>query len=132
MANAIFDFCPNSHVAVEQSPEEPKVTSFNGWTFTSKPAVPFAPSYRLKLGGLRWYLTGSALNTTTNPTLNAGRLRQFYITHRLFEVFTYPHEFLGNIDCRFAEPVNIPEAIINSGGLCPEFEVVIIRHNPGY
>lgn len=128
----VFDFAPNSHFAVEIPPEEPSVVSFNGWDFAAKPSVPYRAKFKLQLSGMRWYLSGGALDTTTNPTMNAGRLLNFYKTNRRYGTFTYAHEYLGTITCRFAEPVQIPPGIPNSNGLTEAFEVTLIHHNPGY
>jgi hypothetical protein len=129
---AVFDFCPNSHVAEELPPEEGKVVTMNGWDFTARPGIPYRAKFKLTLGGLRWYLSGGALDITTNPTLNAGKLRAFFVEHRTWKTFTYAHEYLGTITCRFSDSVTIPKAIPNSGGLISEFEVTLIHHNPGY
>lgn len=129
-----FDFVPNSHVAEEIAPEEKQATSMNGWDFTAKPNVPYRARFRLTLSGMRWYKNAAdnALDVTTNPTENAGRLRNFYLQNRTWDTFTYNHEFLGPITVRFAEPVNIPKAMANSFGLIPDFEVMLLHHNPSF
>ena len=81
---------------------------------------------------MRWYISNGALDVTTNPTLNAGRLLTFYQTNRRFGTFTYAHEYLGTITCRFAEPLTVPEALPNSAGLIDTIEVNLIHHNPGF
>jgi hypothetical protein len=132
---ADFDFVPNSHVAVEIAPDEQNVVSMNGWEFTSRPSTPYRRKFRLKMGGLYWRMNeaGTALDVLTDPTTNAGRLLNFYVAHRRWKSFTYQHEYLGLITCRFADGgLAIPEAILNSGGLVPEFELVLIHHNPSY
>ena len=131
---AVFDFCPNSHVAEELPPEETKVLSMNGWDYTAKPSVPYRAKFKLTLEGMFWYLNagGSALDLTKNPTINAGRLRAFYLEHRTWKTFTYNHEFLGTITCRFAEPVTIPKSLPSAGGLISAFEVTLIHHNPSF
>lgn len=135
----IFDFVPNSHVAEEIPPEEAAAVSMNGWEFTSRPAVPYRRKFRLTIGGMRWILKPRVgypllveLDLLTTPEINAGRLLEFYKANRTFDSFTYPHEFLGDLTCRFAEPVRIPKALPNSSGLVPEFELVITHHNPSF
>jgi hypothetical protein len=129
-----FDFAPGKHSAQEVPPEEPSVTSFNGWEFTARPGIPYRRKFRLKLAGLVWYLdsSGTTLDISTDPTMNAGRLLEFYKLNRTWDTFTYPHEYLGDLTCRFAHPVEIPLAIPNSFGRVPEFELMLIHHNPGY
>lgn len=130
----IWDFCPNSTVAQELPPEPQKAVSFNGWEFSSKPAIPYRRSFRLSLTGLRWYLnpTGTALDLLTDPTHNAGRLLKFYRDRQTWDVFNYSHEYLGEITCKFRSPVVIPPAIPDSNGLIGTLEVELIHSNPGY
>jgi hypothetical protein len=127
-----FDFAPNSHVAEEIPPEEAAATSMNGWEFTAKPSTPYRRKFKLTISGMRWRMGGAGLDVTTDPTMNAGRLLQFYQARRKWDTFTYNHEYLGTITCRFSEPLAIPKAIPNSNGLIPDFEVILIHHNPGY
>lgn len=129
-----FDFAPGKHTAQEVPPEEPSVTSFNGWEFTAKPGVPYRRKFRLSVSGMVWYLNSghTALDITTDPTMNAGRLLKFYQDRRTWDTFTYPHEYLGNITCRFASAVEIPLAVPNSFGRIGPFEIMLIHHNPGY
>ncbi len=129
-----WDFCPKSMVVQELPPEPPKATSFNGWEFSSKPSVPYRRTFKVKVSGLRWYLNGAgnALDVSTAPTFNAGRLLDFYRIRQTWDTFTFPHEYLGNITCKFAAPVVIPPGMENSNGLVPEFEITLVHHNPGY
>lgn len=131
MAGA-FDFAPNSHVAEEIPPEELDAVSMNGWEFVAKPSVPYRPTFKLTMGGMRWRKSGGSLDVSTDPLLNAGRLLFFYKQNRRHGVFTYAHEYLGTINCRFAAPVVIPKALPNSNGLIADFELSLIQHNPGY
>jgi hypothetical protein len=129
-----FDFAPNSHVAEELPPEEQDAVSMNGWEFTSKPNTPYRAKFKLTMSGMRWRknTAGTALDVATDPTTNAGRLLNFYKANRKWDKFIYPHEYLGNITCRFAEPVQIPKAMPDSNGLIPDFEITLIHHNPSF
>lgn len=125
-----FDFCPNSRVIEELAPDEPGVTDMNGWTFAPKAKTPYRPQFKVTLHGLRWRMGTNALDITTGPETNAGRLRNFYVQNRMSGRFTLQHEYLGLITCRFAKPVSIPAAITNSNGLVDAFEVMLEWHNP--
>lgn len=129
-----FDFAPSRQVVTEIAPDEISAVSFRGWEFTAKPSEPYRPKFKVILHGMRWYLNtgGTAFDTTTNPTFNAARLRAFYIANRQWDTFSWVHETLGTLTVRFAGPVNIPEALPNSGGLLAPFEVMLIQQNPGY
>jgi hypothetical protein len=130
-----FDFCPLSRVAETMySEEEVNIVRFNGWEFTGKPNQPLQRKFKVTLVGLRWYLNtaGTALDVTTDPTLNAGRLEQFFQTNRLWDNFTYAHEYLGNMTCRFATPVLVPKALPDSAGRIGSLEVTLVHANPAY
>lgn len=129
-----FDFCPNSKVVVEIPPDEPGVATMNGWEFRPRPKVPYRPTFKITLHGMRWYLNsaGTALDVTTNPTLNAGRLLNFYKSNRTWDVFTFNHEYLGSLVVRFNKPVSIPPAEGESKGLIKAFEVELIQNNPAW
>lgn len=127
-----FDFAPLTHVAVEEAPQEKQAMNMNGWDFNAKPSEPYRRRFRITLSGMRWMIAGERLDLDRDPQHNAGRLLEFYRDNRTWDHFTYAHEYLGEIQVRFAEPVNIPKAIPNSDGLIPDFDLTLIHHNPGY
>ena len=129
-----FDFCDNSRVVQELPPEEPSAMSFNGWEFTSKPAVPYRRTFSVVLTGMRWYVRedGQGLDVTTDPKHNAGRLLDFYRANRRWDVFAFNHEYLGNIICKFAVPVTVPKSIPDSFGRIEDFEVRLLHYNPAF
>ena len=134
MAEFTFDFCVDTRVAEVIAPEEPTVSDFNGWDYVPTPVLPYRRKFKVTLHGLQWYLNGAgtALDVATNADRNAGRLEQFYTTHRTFKPFDFQHEYLGLIECRFERPVSIPGAVPNSGGRIDPFEIMMITHNPSY
>ena len=134
MAESLFDFCTTSRVATLIPPDDPEIKDFNGWVYNPTPVLPFVPTFNIRLGGLKWFLNeaGTALDTASDPTHNAGRLEAFYRTHRLHKPFNFQHEYLGNIEMRFFSKVSIPEAIPNSGGAIDELEITTIQHKMTY
>lgn len=130
----VFDFCPARMVARTKPPvNENRGMSMNGWHFSSKPSVPYQKTFVVKLQGLRWYLTGSgAYDIGTDPYFNARRLELFYEQNGTWDNFFFPHPHFGTLPCRFAEPVEVPEAVPNSGGLIEGFDITLVHHNPGY
>ena len=44
----------------------------------------------------------------------------------------YDHEWLGTLELRFKNPLSVPKALPNSGGLLDTLEVMAIHHNPTY
>ena len=127
-----FEFCKNSRVAEVIAPEEPKVKDFNGWDYTPTPVVPYRRSFKITLEGLRWYTNEDGLDVTTDPEHNAGRLEKFYEEHRLHVPFVFNHEYLGLIELRFSNPLNVPKAMQNSQGLLEPLEFTAMHHNPSF
>jgi hypothetical protein len=114
-------------------PQASQVMSMNGWPFTSKPKVPYQKSFAVKLQGMYWYLKSNGyFDVSTNPRYNARRLELFYERHGVWKPFDFPHPHLGLLRCRFSQPLEIPEAIANSGGLVDAFDVNLVHHDPGY
>jgi len=133
MAEFLFDFCPDTRVAETIAPEEPSIKDFNGWDYTPRPVVPYRRKFKILLGGLRWYFNDNGtIDYLTNPSYNAGRLEKFYRDHRKWKEFGYEHEWMGSIELRFENPVSVPKAIPNSGGLIEELEIMTVHHNPTY
>jgi hypothetical protein len=107
--------------------------SMNGWFFSAKPKIPYQRTFIVTLQGMYWYLGGTGLyDAITNPRYNARRLEIFYQANGTWDNFDFVHPHLGAMKCRFAEPVQVPEAIVNSGGLIDKFDIKLIEHNPGY
>lgn len=129
-----FDFCPERMVPKTLPPETSgKSVSMNGWSFSSKPNVPYQKSFNVKLNGMTWYLAGNGLfDSVTNPKFNARRLEEFYEKHGTWDPFEFPHPHFGMLICRFKTPVTVPEAMVNSDGLIEGFEVQLVHHNPGF
>lgn len=127
-----FDFCENSRVIKEIAPKEAEPIDFNGWDFSVRPVLPYRRSFVVTLYGLRWSLGIGTLDLSGNHGNNAGRLLKFYRDHRLYKSFLLNHEYLGPIECRFMQPVNIEPALVNSGGLIEALDISMVHHNPSY
>jgi hypothetical protein len=114
-------------------PQASKNVSMNGWSFAAKPNVPFQKTFLVKLQGVTWYLKGDdQYDISTNPRFNARRLELFYEEHGTWKPFQYRHPHLGVIEVKFKEPIEVPEAIPNSGGLIDGFDIQLVHNNPGY
>ena len=135
MANAEFNFqfCPDSRTAETIAPEEPSIRDMNGWDYTPDPVLPFRRRFKITLEGLRWYFTDAgAIDYSANPEYNAGVLESFYAGHRKHKPFFYEHEWMGVLQLRFENPLSVPKAMPNSGGLLEPLEIMAIHHNPSY
>jgi hypothetical protein len=128
-----FDFCPGRCVPRTKPPEASKGMSMGGWFFSSRPVVPYQKSFAVKLQGIRWYLNADGTyDAATDPQFNARRLELFYEQHGTWDPFDWQHPHLGLIKVRFKEPVEVAEAIPNSGGLVEGFDIQLVHHNPGF
>lgn len=133
MANDLFPFCPDYMVPRTKPPQVQPAMSMNGWPFTSKPKVPYIRTFAVKLGGMRWYLNSlNGYDYETNPEYNAALLEKFYQDHGVWLQFDFPHPHLGVIACRFQQPLEVPEAIPNSGGLIDAFDIQLVEHSPSW
>lgn len=128
-----FDFAPNGLVPETLPPEAQPVVSLNGWTFGSRPSVPYQKKFKVTLHGMRWYLQANGLfDVTTDPLHNARRLELFYEANGVWDKFSWNHPHLGVINARFSSSLAIPAGLANSYGLIPAFEVNLLHHDPGY
>lgn len=128
-----FNFCPTSLVPATLPPDPVGGASMNGWTFASKPRIPYQRKFRVTLHGMRWYLnTSGTYDEVTNPKFNARLLELFYQANQTWDNFLWEHPHLGEIQVRFAEPVNVPEGRDNSNGYIEPFEVMLVEYSPAY
>lgn len=129
-----FNFCPESQVAETLPPEPVQGVSMNGWQFSARPSIPYQRKFKLTLHGLRWFLNANGTyDETTSATSNARVLEKFYQTNGTWDTFTWAHPHLGvTLTCRFASPVTVPAALVNSNGILEPLEITLVEHNPGY
>ena len=129
-----FNFSPGRYVPETLPPEPMSGMTMNGWSFSSKPNVPYQRRFRLKLYGLRWYTnpTTDYFDATINPDFNAHALELFYARHQNWNPFLFTHQHLGLMTCKFQGAVTVPAAPEGSGGWLDPVEVTLIHHNPGY
>lgn len=129
----LFNFCPDYMVPRTKPPQASQVMSMNGWAFSAKPKVPYQKTFVVKLQGMRWYLLANNLyDEVTNPQYNARLLEKFYEAHGVWQAFDFPHPHFGTLSCKFSQPVEVPEAIVNSGGLIDGFDITLVHNNPGF
>lgn len=129
-----FNFSPGRLVPETMPPEPMTGMTMNGWSFSSRPNVPYQRRFRLKLYGLRWYLdpVTDFYDATINPNFNANNLEQFYSRHQTWNPFSFTHPHLGALTVRFAQAVQVPPSPEGSNGWLEAVEVMMIHHNPGY
>lgn len=122
-----FDF-PYHSISHNYPETGVRVKFGNSYEFSSAPAAPPQRTFKLNMKGMRYYNNpdGSFSRTMNNGT-NILSLEDFYKEHELYKRFLYNHETEGELTVRFKEPLQIPEAIENGGGLFPPFEITLIE-----
>lgn len=115
------------HEFEEEYPETGSGMKFgNSYEYRSAAVAPPTLNITLTMTGMRYYYDGNVLNSSVNPTTNIRVLDAFYLAHQLSEKFIYPHPVRGNLNCRFAAPLNIPKVIRGSPAILPDFSIKLI------
>lgn len=118
-----FDF-PYHTVRTQYPNSGDSMVLGKSYEFTSKPKAPDQRLFILSFPGMKLFVnTDGTINTTTLPKLNYRVLEQFYEAHRQWDTFIYPHPYLGNINVRFATPLNGPNPIPKGNGALEGFEI---------
>lgn len=100
-----FDF-PLHTLSAKYPESSAKMTFGRGYEFASKPKGPDQVTYTLAFRGMFFFLNpDGSFDTTTRPTINMAALEAFYVRHRLYEKFIYPHPALGDLVVRFDNPI---------------------------
>ena len=83
----------------------------NGYAFTAKPRSPMLKEFTLTFTGFRYYFNiDNTVDFLTNEYKdNVAALCSFYETVGTWQTFIYPDEQFGNVQVRFAEPLEIPQ-----------------------
>jgi hypothetical protein len=127
----IFPFV--SFLFSDKQPVDSFSLSFGGaYTFTAAPDAPPQRTFTLYLAGFKYYVnTDGSLDLTTNATVNnLGALVAFYNLERMYKTFTFPHPVWGNINCKFAQPLEVPKGFPGGDGMVEAFNLVLIE-DPG-
>jgi len=98
----------------------------NGWSFAVAPTAPVARTFELTFAAMRYYLNpDDTFDITTDAANNLGALEAFFNANLLDKDFVYPHANLGNIQCRFKTPLELPKIKLRGGGWSEPFTVML-------
>lgn len=117
-------------------PEEGMSVQYgNSYVFNSAPTAPSQRTFKLAMEGIQYFLNtdnsiyaGDVL--TDDPmhyARNAKRLDDFYVEHKQWKNFIFPHPIYGNVTCRFGKPLTLPKLIGN--GVLAAFDLEL-REQP--
>jgi hypothetical protein len=124
----IFDF-PYHRVSTKYPANSTQVGFGGSYIWSAEPDAPPQRSFTLKIGGFKYYTAGDgSLDVTTNAAINnLGTLEAFYQEHQLWKTFIYPHPTYGNLNCKFNQPLEIPDGTPGGDGVVPEFDLTMIE-----
>lgn len=116
------------HTSAEEFPATGYGVQFgNSYEFRSAPVAPPQRMWKLTMSGLRYITSAGVISRSLSPTVNILFFKDFYAAHQLHTSFFYVHETEGTIKVRFKEPLKLPTAIPNSGGIFPPFDITIVE-----
>lgn len=101
----------------------------NGYSFATDGKAPPIRELTLDFTGYKWYLNSEGeIDPEVNKNINnMGALRDFFLSHLTHKQFIYNHPSDGEIYVRFKEPLSIPKAKPDSGGIVEDFQVTLIQ-----
>ena len=122
-----FDF-PN-HMVEEKYPESgTRLTLGNSYTFATPPTAPDQRIFTLTFQTMWRGLNGNGtVDVTSQPGNNMGALRDYYEDHKLYKTFQYQHPWLGLLNVRFNQPLQMPKGKPDGRGWSEGFTVEFIE-----
>lgn len=100
----------------------------NSYLYTAPPVAPDQRTFIVNLQGMTYFVNANGtLNTTTQTGRNMAVFEQFFLDHKLYLTFQFPHPVYGTVNCKFSQPLQIPEGIPGGSGMLPPFEVELIE-----
>lgn len=100
----------------------------NSYMYSAPPVAPDQRIFIVKLQGMTYFVASNGtLDTTTQTGRNMKVFEDFYVAHKLYLSFDFPHPMLGTVKCKFNRPLEIPEGVPGGSGMLPVFEVELIE-----
>lgn len=118
-----------NHTFTTEYPESGFKLQFgNSYTYAEGPTSPDQRIFTLSFPMLKYYTdSGGVVDATINPTLNMLALENFYLEHKMWKTFVYPHPVRGNLNVRFNKPLKVPAGIPDGGGAVGAFSIELIE-----
>lgn len=100
----------------------------NSYEYAEGPTSPDQRVITLSFPLLKYFTNAAgALSATIQPTLNMLALENFYVVHKMWKTFIYPHPVHGNLNVRFRKPLKVPAGLPDGGGAVGSFSVELIE-----
>lgn len=118
-----------NHTFTTEYPESGFRLQFgNSYLYTEGPTAPDQRVFTLSFPLLKYFLnSGGAIDATIQPTLNMKALENFYLEHKMWKTFVYPHPVHGNLNVKFNKPLKVPAGIPDGGGAVGAFSLELIE-----
>lgn len=117
------------HTYSTEYPESGNRMKFgNGYDFATEPTGPDQRIFVLSFPAMKYYeLSGGGIDKTREPVVNMALLDDFYLAHKLWKSFIYPHPVYGELTVKFNKPLKIPEGIPQGDGAVKAFSIELIE-----
>lgn len=100
----------------------------NSYLYTAPPLAADQRIFNVKLQGMTYFVgSDDFLDYTVQLGRNMAVLEQFYLDHKLYLTFQFNHPVYGVVNCKFNQPLQIPEGIPGGSGMLPTFEVELVE-----
>lgn len=123
---ARFNF-PYHRVSTKYPNSGTQIQLGRSYVYTAPPEAPDQRRFVLKFRALKYFLVNGVVDQVTNAEINLGALELFYNLHKMHATFTYPHPVYGDLACRFARPLEIPDGTEGGSGVVENIEVELIE-----
>lgn len=117
------------HTSATEYPDSGFKMKFgNSYEYAEGPTAPDQRRFTLSFPLLKYFVNAAGVvDATIQPTLNMKALEDFYILHKLWKTFIYPHPVYGNVNVRFQAPLKVPGGIPGGDGALGAFSIELIE-----
>lgn len=116
------------HRVITKHPESGSgIKMGKGYEYRQGDNAPEQMMYDLVFDSMQYFLVSGVPSATPTPTRNIMALDAFYVANKMHKVFIYPHPVRGNINVRFAKPLEYGTPEKGGTGMIPEFTISIVE-----
>lgn len=118
------------HTQSTEYPEGFSVKLGKSYTYTAEPESVDQRIFKLFFPTMTYFVqaNGVTLDLVKRPEINFGALEAFYLVHRTWKRFIYPHPIYGNVTATFHKPLVVPKGIMGGAGSLEAFGLELLEH----